>query len=181
MKHAIVIAAVLTLAPNAAVAQQASYAGQESRAIKALSPGEMEQYLSGAGMGYAIAAELNRYPGPMHVLELADGLALTPQQRAATERLMQTHKAEARALGAKVVEAERALDRLFATGTASESEIAAHVGVSARLQGEYRLSHLDTHRRMRDLLTSEQVQRYVELRGYAGATTGEPPQGKRHH
>ena len=31
---------------------------------------------------------------------------------------------------------------------------------------EYRLSHLETHRRMRTLLTDEQVGRYAELRGY---------------
>ena len=30
-----------------------------------------KQYLDGAGMGYARAAELNHFPGPMHVLELA--------------------------------------------------------------------------------------------------------------
>ena len=35
--------------------------------IKALSSEEVEQYLSGAGMGYAKAAELNRHPGPIHV------------------------------------------------------------------------------------------------------------------
>jgi len=39
----------------------------------ALSVEQIEQYRAGAGMGYAKAAELNRYPGPMHVLELADG------------------------------------------------------------------------------------------------------------
>ena len=36
----------------------------------------VQSYLSGAGMGYAKAAELNRHPGPMHVLELADQLKL---------------------------------------------------------------------------------------------------------
>src|SRR5438876_506210 len=64
------------------------YAGQQSREIKALSPEEIGQYLSGAGMGYAKPAELNGYPGPMHVLENADGLALTPEQRKQTTALM---------------------------------------------------------------------------------------------
>ena len=73
-----------------AMAQHAPYAGQQSRAIKAFSAEETEQYLAGAGMSHALAAELNRYPGPMHVLELADRLSLSPQQRAATEQLMQT-------------------------------------------------------------------------------------------
>ncbi len=32
-------------------------------------------------MGLALAAELNGYPGPAHVIELADSLELTEAQR----------------------------------------------------------------------------------------------------
>ena len=35
-------------------------------------------------MGLARALELNRHPGPAHVLELKDKLAMTPDQLAAT-------------------------------------------------------------------------------------------------
>jgi hypothetical protein len=47
------------------------YAGQQTRAIKALSPEDLAGLLNGEGMGMAKAAELNGYPGPVHVLELA--------------------------------------------------------------------------------------------------------------
>ena len=133
--------------------------------IKSLPADEVKQYLSGAGMGYAQPAELNGYPGPMHVLELADKLALTADQRAATEKLMAAHKAEARAIGARVVEAERALDNLFRAGAASEATLAQAVARAAAVRGEYRLAHLETHRRMRALLSNEQVARYDALRG----------------
>ena len=43
------------------------YAGQETREIKALSRDEINGYLSGDGMAFAKAAELNHYPGPKHV------------------------------------------------------------------------------------------------------------------
>jgi Spy/CpxP family protein refolding chaperone len=142
------------------------YAGEDARAIKSLSDEEVQQYLSGAGMGYAKAAELNQYPGPMHALELAETLELTPEQRRRTETLMQAHKNEARALGRKVVDAERALDALFRSGRVSEAELAARVRAVAVAQGEYRLSHLETHRRMKALLTPEQVASYDRLRGY---------------
>jgi hypothetical protein len=67
----LVIVWVAVFAVALAHAQNAQpYAGQQSRAIKALSQDEVRQYLEGAGLGYAKAAELNRYPGPMHVLEL---------------------------------------------------------------------------------------------------------------
>jgi Spy/CpxP family protein refolding chaperone len=134
----------------------------------ALTSEEVEQYRAGAGMGYAKAAELNHFPGPMHVLELAAPLGLNAEQRAATERLMQTHKAEARAIGAKLVAAEQELERLFRSGQVRDAELARAVAEASRLQGEYRLSHLETHRRMRALLTEEQVKRYDELRGYGG-------------
>ena len=183
MKYDIFIAAILAVTPAVAHSQHAPYSGQESRPIKALSADETKQYLSGAGMGYARAAELNRFPGPMHVLELADKLALTPSQRTGTERLMASHKTEARAIGGKLVEAERALDRLFANRKVSEAALAEHVRAVAALQGEYRLSHLDTHRRMRDILTEQQIRRYDELRGYTGgqASPGAAGGGKQHH
>src|SRR5882672_3525573 len=100
------------------------YAGQQARDIKALSEDDVKQYLAGAGMGYARSAELNRYPGPMHVLELAEPLKLTSEQRAATKALMDSHKAEARALGAKLVESERALDQLFRTSGVDAKQLA---------------------------------------------------------
>lgn len=150
-------------------AQHGSYSGQENRDIKALSDEEVKQYLSGAGMGYAKAAELNQYPGPMHVLELAERLGLSAQQRSATKALMDAHKAHARAIGARLVEAERALEQLFRKGSVDEAALADAVRTAASLQGEYRLSHLETHRRMRALLTSGQIRRYDELRGYGAS------------
>jgi hypothetical protein len=127
-----------------------------------------DQYLSGAGMGYAKAAELNHFPGPMHVLELAAELRLSAEQRSATEQLQQAHHAEARALGAKLVAAEEALEQLFRSGQVERGALAQAVATAARLEGEYRLSHLETHRRMRALLSDEQVKRYDALRGYGG-------------
>src|ERR1700687_1839976 len=88
------------------------YATHETREIKALSDDEAKQYLSGAGMGYAKAAELNHFPGPMHVLELADSLQLSADQRRAVKALMDEHKAQARAIGVKLVESERGLEML---------------------------------------------------------------------
>ena len=170
-----IVTIVLFAIAMPAAAQHHGYSGEQDRDIKALSAEEMKQYLSGAGMGFAKAAEMNRFPGPMHVLELADKLGLTAEQRAATTRLMEAHKAEARALGAQVVESERELDALFRSGRVDEATLSRAVRTAAALQGEYRLSHLETHRRMRALLNESQVARYDELRGYSAAS------GKKHH
>ena len=41
------------------------YAGQQTRAIKALSDDDIAALRAGEGMGMAKAAELNGYPGPV--------------------------------------------------------------------------------------------------------------------
>jgi hypothetical protein len=79
MKKWVIAAFVLTLSEAQA---QAPYAGLQMRPIKALSEQQVADLSSGRGMGLALAAELNGYPGPSHVLELADKLDLTTEQRA---------------------------------------------------------------------------------------------------
>lgn len=145
-----------------------SYAGQQTREIKALADGDVAALLDGQGMGYAKAAELNGYPGPMHTLELRDRLGLTAQQAAATEALMREHKARARALGARLVEAERRLDALFAARQAEPRAVEEASRAAALLQAELRAEHLNTHVAQTALLSAEQIQRYARLRGYAG-------------
>ena len=151
----------------------APYAGMQAREIKALSPQDRQALLEGQGMGLAMAAELNGYPGPTHVLELADALRLSPEQRQATQALMQSHKAEARALGAQVVEAERELDRAFAARTADAAAIERLTARIGTLQAQLRAAHLRTHLQQTALLTPEQVAQYQRLRGYTTAAAGE--------
>src|SRR5581483_11779332 len=45
---------------------QAPYAGLQHRAVKALSDQQLADLRAGRGMGLALAAELNGYPGPIH-------------------------------------------------------------------------------------------------------------------
>jgi hypothetical protein len=55
---------------------QSPYGGMQMRPIKALSD----------HMGLALPAELNGYPGLIHVLELSDQLGLTADQKAKVSR-----------------------------------------------------------------------------------------------
>jgi hypothetical protein len=66
------------------------------------------------GMALAKAAELNGYPGPLHSLELADKLGLSPEQLRAIKDIKAREEAAARPLGAEIVAAERELDQDFA-------------------------------------------------------------------
>jgi Spy/CpxP family protein refolding chaperone len=135
--------------------------------IKALTAEQVRGYLAGEGQGLALAAELNGYPGPRHVLDLAGPLGLTPEQRRRTEALFQAMQGRAVALGRALVERERTLDVLFAGGAATEVEVSRLVGEIAALAGQLRLAHLSTHLAQRELLSPEQVRRYAQLRGHA--------------
>jgi len=144
------------------------YAGLQSRAIKALSDQQIADLRAGRGMQLALAAELNGYPGPLHVLEHADALALTAEQRARMQQLFEAMKAEAIGLGERLIAQESALDRLFADRTVTPATLAAATGEIGRTQGELRATHLRYHLAAFEVLTPHQMQRYAELRGYAG-------------
>ena len=171
--------ALVLLAGSASSNAQSPYVGQELRGIKALSPQEISDYLSGRGMGLAKAAELNGYPGPAHVLELAVQLELTAEQRAKTEALFQKMQSSAVTLGKELVEQERGLDHLFASRTVNAAILASSLAHIGRLQSQLRQVHLEAHLEQTTLLTRQQVARYIQLRGYA-ASSGHGRHGGRH-
>ena len=152
--------------PAPAAAPPQGYAGLETRRVKALSAEQEADLLAGRGMSLALAAELNAYPGPLHVLELADALGLRPEQREAAEALRARVAAEARLLGARLVQAEAELDRLFAAAQADPASLAALTATIGALQGRLREVHLAAHIEMRAALTEVQRETYARLRGY---------------
>jgi Spy/CpxP family protein refolding chaperone len=175
-----VVAVALLPASALAGAQPSPYTEHSGREIKALSPEEVDQLLTGQGMGLALAGELNGYPGPKHVLELAGELALSDEQRAAVGRVHDAMQGEAVELGRRTIDAERRLDALFAGGEATSETLRAALDELGDLQAALRHAHLDAHLATRALLTEAQARRYDELRGYAdGGHGGHHPE--RHH
>jgi Spy/CpxP family protein refolding chaperone len=160
------IAAIFLAGCATGVSSPSSYAGQETRRIKALSDTEIQAYLDGKGQGFAKPAELNGYPGPMHVLELAEPLALTPEQKKATESLMSRHKAEVRELGRSYIDAEAKLDALMASRSATRESLRAVIFTAGEIQTHIRSAHLETHLAQRALLNETQLSAYPRLRGY---------------
>ncbi len=173
------LAGLAGLAVAAAVAQAAAqmgsaqpYAGLQARPIKGLSDQQIGDLAAGRGMGLALPAELNGYPGPAHVLELADQLGLTEQQRASIKGLFQAMKAEAIPLGEKLIAAEKDLDRAFAERTITPEQLKTATAAIGEIRGTLRYTHLKYHLETAALLTKTQIGRYAELRGYGGAAAG---------
>jgi Spy/CpxP family protein refolding chaperone len=157
------------LAPQVVLAQALQpYAGFEGRPIKALSEQQIADLRAGRGMGLALAAELNGYPGPLHVIELAKSLGLSDSQRAKMEELFTAMKAETISLGERLIAEEAALDRQFAGKTITEAGLGASMQAVGSAQAELRAAHLKYHLTTAAVLTPMQIERYTELRGYAG-------------
>ncbi len=166
--------AVLAAFALAAAAEQATaqmppaqpYASLQTRQIKALSREEMAELAAGEGMGLALAAELNGYPGPRHVLDLAGQLGLTDEQRTRIQQLFDAMKSEAVPIGQKLIAAERDLNRAFAERTITPERLQAATAAIAEIRGKLRDTHLKYHLATAALLSPDQIRRYSELRGY---------------
>ena len=170
MHRYLLAAAMLVVLASPATAQPPQpYAGMEIRVIKALSAQQIADLKAGRGMGLALAAELNGYPGPRHTLDLADQLSLSGEQRTSVQRLFDDMTAEATQLGERLIQQEAQLDRLFAERTASFEALNAATAAIGETQGALRQVHLKYHLLTTPLLTPRQVRRYAELRGYGGS------------
>ena len=93
-----------------------AYAGEESRAVKSLSREDIAELRRGGGWGLAKTAELNGIPGPVHLLERADQMPLTPAQVKAITAVYKQMRAEAIAEGERYIAHERDSRRHFAPG-----------------------------------------------------------------
>jgi len=167
MKRLTLTGALLLI--SASVLAQTPYAGMQTRSIKALSDQQVSDLNAGRGMGLAMAAELNGYPGPSHVLELADKLDLTADQRSSVKTLFDSMKAEAVPIGAKLIALEGDLDRQFANRTITPDSLKAATTAVAETQGQLRETHLKYHLSTADILNPLQMRKYAELRGYGSS------------
>lgn len=145
------------------------YAGQMSGEVRSLSDQELADLRAGAGMGLARPAELNRFPGPKHVRELAAELGLDDAQLAQVAGIEAAMKAAAIAVGEELIEAERHLNDRFRHGHIDEASLEAATREIAELQGRLRFVHLRAHLETTRLLTPEQIESYDRLRGYTPA------------
>jgi len=142
------------------------YQGMEDREIKALSPDEIHGLLAGEGLGMALPAELNGYPGPRHVLDMATDLGLDDTERARVQAIYEAMHEEAVALGRKIVDREQALNDAFATSAIDESGLESLIAEIGELRIRLRTAHLRAHLETASVLEPGQRRHYQMLRGY---------------
>lgn len=135
--------------------------------IRGISEEDIDGYRTGAGLGFALPAELNGYPGPRHVLDLSDELDLDEQQLDEIQSLYDEMLLQAIALGEQILQAEAELELAFREETISTEYLADQLDLIGDLRADLRYVHLSTHLSTITILTTHQVQQYNVLRGYA--------------
>jgi len=166
MKNFVALSAVICAFVIGAAVAQTPYAGMQSRSIKALSDQQIADLRAGRGMGLALAAELNGYPGPSHLLELADKIGLSDAQRNSAHHMFESMKAETIPIGERLIAQEAALDRLFADHAITPEKLSAATAQIGATQAELRATHLKYHLSTVAMLEPSQIQQYSALRGY---------------
>jgi len=178
MKKLIYLAVLIIFSTCSVANTQSPYAGQEHRKIKALSQQKISGYLTGKGLGYAKAAELNHYPGPKHVLDLAKELELTNEQVQKSAEAYKLMQEQAVYYGEKLVTKERELDLEFANSTINENILESLLSDIAILESKIRYVHLHAHLVQKTLLNEHQITKYDQLRAYS---SGDKQEIKHHH
>jgi hypothetical protein len=176
MHSRVALSVVVAAIAIGGAAAQTPYAGMQTRSIKALSDQQIADLRSGRGLGLALAAELNGYPGPSHLLELADKLDLSDAQRNNARGMFESMKAETIAIGERLIGEEEALDKLFADHAITPEKLTAATAQIGETQAQLRAAHLKYHLSTVAMLQPSQVAQYSALRGYA-----EGSQDHRHH
>ena len=160
------LAVTSTSAPAQHAHTMSPYAHTQSSEVSTLTPEEVRELRNGEGMGLARPAELNQFPGPKHLLDLVADLDLNPAQLARIKAIREKMKMRAIAKGGEILEMERRLADLFASGHPSVEEmnrITEHLGVMrGQLQAIHLLAHIESARE----LTADQIESYDRLRGY---------------
>jgi len=175
---ALLLAAALPVAAQDEFTESAS-AGTADARPTGLMPRQERMLREGRGMGLARAAEINGYPGPRHVLEQAETLELTGEQRAATAELMARVREQAPALGEKILAAEAELNAMFAEGGVTGEAMEEKLAEIAELNAELRAVHLNAHLDQAALLTDAQKAAYQPMH-QAGGAQGERRQMRQH-
>jgi Spy/CpxP family protein refolding chaperone len=177
-RSSVVLAAFVVLAfvgIAASAPAPSPYVGQLGSSVRGLSQEEVDGLLNGLGLGYARMAEVNGYPGPLHVLQLRQELGLSDDQAARVQAVFAQMQADAKRLGAIILDRERELSAGFADRTMTEAALRARVDGLAVSYGHLRAAHLRAHLATAALLSAEQIAKYNQLRGYGGGDQPSPP------
>lgn len=134
--------------------------------IRGLDQDTIEGYLTGKGLGQALPAELNGYPGPRHTIDMAEELELTEEQLAQVQALFDDMQSAVIPLGEKYLESVAELELTFREGTITDEYLQSQLEKITGIEAQMRYVHLSTHLATIDILSHDQIMQYNMMRGY---------------
>jgi len=153
-------------APQDHSGHHSTYKGQHHRAIKSLSAKDVEELSRGGGWGFAKAAELNGMPGPSHLLDMRDEIALTADQVTTITSLFHDMRQRATTMGKQLIALEKQLDKAFKTRHITDQHLRTLLSKIGQTRQELRYIHLSAHLKTPKILSDTQMKTYNRLRGY---------------
>lgn len=174
---ALLAASIAVVSSAAAEEGHTPYQGFESRDIASLSDQDIAALRDGSGWGLALPAELNGFPGPAHVLELADELGLSERQEQRVSAIFDAMRTDAIAKGEALIAAERNLDEGFRSGSLDAKQLRHLIEGAATARADLRFVHLSRHLMTLEILEEDQIAAYSVLRGYASDPCASVPEG----
>lgn len=134
--------------------------------IRGLDQDTIEGYLTGKGLGQALPAELNGYPGPRHTIDMAEELELTEEQLAQVQALFDDMQSAVIPLGDKYLESVAELELAFREDTITDEYLHSQLEKITGIEAQMRYVHLSTHLATIDILSHDQIMQYNMMRGY---------------
>lgn len=153
------------------------YEGFEAREITSLSEQDIEALRKGSGWGLALPAELNGFPGPAHVLELAQELNLSDNQKQDVTAIYDAMLIDAISAGEALINAELQLDEGFKSSRLNAGKLRQLIDDAEAARADLRYVHLSRHLMTVEILDADQVAAYAELRGYTSNPCASVPEG----
>jgi len=156
---------LLILVCTAVNAQTSADSTIKPSPLKTLSNEQYNALLKGDDIyGMALAAELNHYPLPDKVIKLKKEINLTPVQVTKITAIAKELQRKKLEMGLIIINNEKTIDSLFRINKFDNGSLIFYANRYGLYQGELRNAILQACLATRNLLTLQQVNKYVGLK-----------------
>ena len=127
-------------------------------------PPDRDELLKADDAGQAQYADVNGFPAPKHLLDLAKELQLSDAQKKSLQTIYVGMRSRALELGKRIIGIEEELHQAFQEGLVSEKSVRDDTEQIGKLRGRLRAVYLNANMKAKDVLTNAQIESYKKLR-----------------
>lgn len=136
---------------------------QQVSPLKFISSQNYQYYKNGGNSDLYLIAEVNNYPSPGSVLQLAKELSLTTDQKHQVNMIHIELNRKVKEMGGFLIKEQTKLNQLFETRKIDEGSLIYYTNKIGALEGELRNAYLRAHLRTSTLLSAQQLKKYQDI------------------